>query len=111
MFKFISVLLLSLITTDTWAVPSGGDLLKACNASLANGFEGVNGTMCKWYITPCDCETGGQTLPEICLPEPVSTEILAKAVITGLSEHPELQRQDAAFAAAAVLSEIYSCSD
>ena len=93
------------------AAPGGEDLLAACDAALTNGFKGVAGMLCDWYVTPCDCAAGGQSMPKICLSEPVSTETLAKTVVAGLRENPELQGKDAASAAAAVLSRVYSCPE
>lgn len=93
------------------AAPSGEQLLAACNDSLMHDFQGINGVMCAWYVTPCDCEKGKETLPKICLTEPVSTATLAKTVVAGLRKHPELQREDAEFAAASILSQVYSCPE
>lgn len=111
MRKILFVTLLILSMDGAQAAPTGEDLLVACNAALTNGFSGVEGMMCDWYVTPCNCEAGGQTAPKICLSGPVSTKTLAKAVVTGLGKNPELRRKDAAPAAAAVLSRIYPCPE
>ena len=92
------------------AVPVADDLLQACEVSLNNGFQGVVGEMCIWYVTPCDCTYGkAAELPRVCIPDTVPTESLARSVVDGLKAHPELLVKDADFAAAAVLSRIYPC--
>ena len=92
------------------AAPGADDLLKACEASLENGFQGIQGDLCIWYVTPCDCEYGkASELPRVCLPESISTETLADKVVRGLIDQPELQAESADFAAAMILSRIYPC--
>jgi hypothetical protein len=92
------------------AAPSAGDLLMACEHSLIHGFEGIEGEMCAWYITPCDCDYGEEyEIPRVCLTDSVTTEELARHVISGLKTHPELHSEDANYAAAVILSGIYPC--
>lgn len=93
------------------AAPAAGDLLQACEHSLSNGFDGVEGDMCTWYVTPCDCDYGKvNNMPRVCLPESVPIEILARTVVDGLREQTELHTEDADFAAAAILSRVYPCN-
>ena len=96
----------------TFAAPSGGDLLRACELALAGGFSGIEGRMCTWYVMPCDCDPAtNPEIPRVCLPAAVTTELLARKVVTGLAAQPELQLQDADMAAALILSRIYPCTD
>lgn len=88
------------------AGPNGEDLLNACSVSIENGSDNAASAMCGWYVRPCNCDTA---LPPVCLPESVSTDRLAREVISGIDTRPELKNESAAFAAAAVLSEIYPC--
>lgn len=68
--------------------------------------------MCFWYVTPCDCDyRKAANLPRVCLPQSVPTETLARTVIDGLKEKPELQSESADYAASVILSRIYPCSD
>jgi hypothetical protein len=94
------------------AAPGGADLAVACETALAEGFDGIHGRMCIWYVTACDCASGGAIeLPRVCLPADAEIEALAAAVLQGLHEDPELLVADAALAAATVLSGIYPCVD
>jgi hypothetical protein len=92
------------------AAPTGANLLTACENSLVKGFSEEQGMFCTWYVTPCDCNHGkGSEIPRVCLPETIATETLAREVITGLQEYPELQEKNAEYAAAFILSRIYPC--
>lgn len=94
------------------AAPSGADLLVACEHSLANDFRGIEGQMCIWYVTPCDCSyTGSKEMPRVCLPRAVPVETLAREVIDGLQEATVLLNREADVAAALVLAEKYPCSE
>lgn len=96
----------------TFAAPSGADLETACRHSLDRGFQGNDGMMCTWYVTPCDCDYGKKhETARVCLPETVPVETLAGLVVSGLHERPELKSKDAGYAAAEILSHIYPCSD
>jgi len=90
------------------AAPTGKDLFDACTDSLENGFDTMEGRMCVWYVTPCNCDTA---LPQVCLPEATDTDNLARDVIEGLTNKTDLQQADAAYAAAFILSEKYSCPE
>jgi len=93
------------------ATPSGAEFLRACRHALSNEFAGIEGQMCTWYVTPCDCEAVRKPgAPRVCLPESVATEPLARAVVSGLETQPDLQLQDADVAAAKILSRIYPCN-
>lgn len=94
------------------AAPAANDLLRACESSLKNGFHGVEGELCYWYVTPCDCDyRKSPELPRVCLPKSIPTETLARTVIEGLKEQPELQSKEADYAAAVILSRIYPCTE
>ena len=110
---FISCLLaIVFYSGGTLAAPSGADLETACRHSLDRGFQGNEGMMCTWYVTPCDCDYGKKhETTRVCLPEAVSVETLAGLVVSGLQEQPELKSKDAGYAAAEILSHIYPCSD
>ena len=111
--RVILVLCLWLLGRGAFAAaPGGADLLRACNQALAGGFNGMQGRMCTWYVTPCDCEAARKPgAPRVCLPEAVATESLARAVVAGLVAQPELQLKDADVAAAMILSRFYPCPD
>ena len=92
------------------ATPSGADLARACENALAGGFAGIQGRMCAWYVTPCDCAAGRKPeAPRVCLPGTIATEALAREVVAGLATRPELQLRDADVAAAMILSRTYPC--
>lgn len=92
------------------AAPAAADLLQACEHSLNNGFAGIEGEMCTWYVTPCDCDFGKENkLPRVCLPEQIAVETLARVVVDALKEQPGLHTEDADFAAAMILSRVYPC--
>ena len=108
-FKWISFLLL--ISVEAWSAPSGTDLLKACEESLANGFHGSTGMMCIWYVTPCDCHHGKDiAIPRVCLPDNEPHELLAREVVEGLKSQPELQTVIAEIAVGVILSPRYPCN-
>lgn len=67
----------------------------------------MEGGMCTWYVTPCNCDTA---LPQVCLPETADTDSLARDVIEGLTDQMDLQQAEPAYAAALILSERYPCS-
>lgn len=106
------MLLALFFASSTFAAPSGADLLTACENSLVKGFSGEEGMMCTWYVTPCDCDYGqANEVPRVCLPQSPDVEALARTVIAGLAKQTELQAKDASFAAATILSSLYSCGD
>jgi hypothetical protein len=93
------------------AAPAAGDLLKACEYSLKNGFAGIEADMCIWYVTPCDCDYGKENdMPRVCLPDGVAVETLARIVVAGLKADAGLHALDADFAANTLLSRIYPCN-
>jgi hypothetical protein len=99
-------------TPSVQAAPSGTDLLAVCETALRSGFRGVKGSMCIWYVTPCDCTTvPASTLPRVCLTQPINHKRLAMEVTEVLKAIPEFQEKDAEEAAALILSEIYPCED
>jgi len=105
-------LCLYLLSRAVSAAPGGAALLRACDNALAGGFNGIQGHMCTWYVTPCDCETARKPeAPRVCLPDKVATEALARMVVDGLRARPELQLLDADVAAAKILSGNYPCSN
>ena len=94
------------------AAPSGADLLSACQQSIANHFVGAKGMLCKWYVTPCDCNIRQEeTTPRVCLPEEVNVKELANEVIEKLLVRPDLQQRSAEYAAAMILVERYPCDN
>jgi hypothetical protein len=108
--RIVSIMLL--LPGVVMAAPDGADLEQACAGALANGFDDVRGQMCEYYVRPCDC-TAGQlpATPRVCLPEGVATPSLARRVLAGLEERPELKRRHAATAAALILVQDYPCRD
>ena len=111
MKKIIWLLFSLIFTGNVQAVPSGADLLKACETSLEKGFHGSTGMMCVWYVTPCDCHHGKDAgIPRVCLPDGKETESLAMEVINGLKSRPELQTKSAEISAAEILVEKYPCN-
>ena len=104
------IVLFLMLGTEVWAAPSGNDLLTACEESLINGFQGPNGMMCIWYVTPCDCQYGKDiVIPRVCLPDNKSHELLAREVVKGLKSQAELQSESAEMAAGLILSPQYPC--
>jgi hypothetical protein len=101
--------LLLLGLNNVTAAPTGKDLLDACNKSIESGFSGVEGQMCAWYIIPCDCDTDF-SLPKICLPENIELDDLAKIIIDGIFQQPELQKKYAALTATTILSQNFPCT-
>lgn len=93
------------------AAPAGADLLTACSYSLQHDFQGVEGKLCQWYVTPCDCDYGKQSPPPVCLPPEVAVETLAQKVIDGLQSDPALRTEEAGMAAAIILAEHYPCPE
>jgi hypothetical protein len=91
------------------AAPTGNDLLIACNQSIKSGYNGIEGQMCTWYVTPCDCNID-KSLPRVCLPENINTNELAQIVVNGLLEDETLQKEYAALSAATILSRHYPCT-
>ncbi|MEJ2761756.1 MAG: Rap1a/Tai family immunity protein [Gammaproteobacteria bacterium] len=95
-----------------WAgpAPGGADLLAACNHSLKRGFTGMQGAMCSYYVTPCDCAAVRKPdAPRVCLPDDVPVAELARKVVAGLKARPGLQSRSASAAAAVILSRDYPC--
>lgn len=94
------------------AAPSGAQLLKACEKALANGYQGMAASMCEWYVTPCDCKVlKPSRTPRVCLPDKISSKVLAHKVINGLKAEPELTGKSASYAAAVILARSYPCPD
>jgi len=109
---FACVLLFFLPPRPVSAAPSGADLLVACKHSLGNDFRGIEGQMCIWYVTPCDCSsTGKKEIPRVCLPRSEPVETLARVVIEGLQATTGLQTLEADIAAALVLVKTYPCHE
>ena len=107
---FSIILLLFIFSVKAFAAPSGSDLLTACETALEKGFQGANGMMCEWYVTPCDCHSGKDSeVPRVCLPDGLETEYLAKEVISGLKSNTELQNKTAEISAGEILVKKYPC--
>ncbi len=106
-------LLLCLATASVRAeleMPSGAELLAACEHASRHGYDNPRGMLCIWYVTPCDCAVGkSPTLPRVCLPPDVQHEALAQLVMQALRERAELLVIGAEEAAAIILSEYYPC--
>ena len=98
------------LSGQVWASPGGNDLLAACSYALRNGFAGVEGAMCSYYVTPCDCAAVREAgVPRVCLPDDIPVKMLAHKVVDGLNAQPDLQLRTASAAAAAILSVDYPC--
>ncbi|MGY8814547.1 MAG: Rap1a/Tai family immunity protein [Gammaproteobacteria bacterium] len=104
---FASLLLLG--SNFSTAAPTGKDLLYACSKSIESGFNSIEGQMCTWYVTPCNCDANSD-LPEVCLPDNIEIDSLAKSVIKGINQAPELETEYAAHSAAIILSKYYPCT-
>jgi len=99
-----------LLSAQAWASPGGDDLLAACSHALRNDFAGVEGVMCTYYVTPCDCAAVREAgVPRVCLPDDAPVEVLARKVVDGLNTRPDLQLRTAAAAAGEILSVDYPC--
>ncbi len=106
----VGLFLLLSINIQAIASPTGADVLATCEESLANGFQGITGMMCVWYVTPCDCDYGKDpAIPRVCFPDSMETEALAREVIEGLKSRPELQSKTAELASNSVLATKYPC--
>lgn len=89
---------------------NGEDLKAACQRALRNDFSGLDGQFCAWYVTPCACDIrGSEAGNTICLPADATTEQLARGVIQGLDESPELLPQSPSVAAETILARKYPC--
>lgn len=111
MARYLYIILL-LVSMQAYAAPDGADLLRACKTSINNGFEGIEGMMCEYYLTPCSCKVDeSSTAPRFCPPAIASTADLAALVIDGLNQSSGLLDQDAQTAAAVILAKIYPCTD
>ncbi len=93
------------------AAPTCKELIRACEIGLSNGFRGLRGKMCVWYVTPCDCDASDPALPRVCLPDAVDVERIAVEVTEILKVSPEVQDLEADAAVANILSVIYPCKD
>lgn len=108
--KYLGIFLLFSGSTQLMASPTGADVLSVCEESLVNGFQGMNGMMCVWYVTPCDCTYGKDPeMQRVCLPANKETESLAMEVIEGLKLQPDLQTKTAEVASSIILSAKYPC--
>jgi hypothetical protein len=95
---------------SVYAAPDGADLLAACNQSLSRGFGDLQGALCIWYITPCDCTSAmAEDRQPVCLPDNVATTVLAETIVKALDGNPELHTMEAGMAAAMILSRAYPC--
>jgi len=89
----------------------GHDLKAACQRALKNDFSGLEGQFCAWYVTPCACDIReSEDDNAICLPADATTEQLARVVIQGLEESPELLPRSPAVVAETILARKYPCS-
>lgn len=89
---------------------NGQDLKAACQRALKHDFSGLDGQFCAWYVTPCACDIPGpEDEKAICLPVAATAEQLARDVIQGLEESPELLPQSPAMAAETILARKYPC--
>ncbi|GJM04039.1 MAG: hypothetical protein DHS20C09_00300 [marine bacterium B5-7] len=110
MKKLIRFGLLFMICGNAVAAPSAKDLLAACEESLVNGFHGTTGMMCSWYVSPCDCHLGKDSvIPRVCLTGNESEESLARLVVDSLKAEPALQSKLAEIAVGIILSLNYPC--
>jgi hypothetical protein len=109
--RFLLLMIGWLYAATAWAAsPGGTDLLTACSHALKNNFADVEGAMCTYYVTPCDCAAVREAgVPRVCLPDDVPVETLAHKVVDGLVASPDLQLRTAAAAAGEILSVDYPC--
>ena len=111
----ITLLVIFTLTVPMLAVhatPDGAELLAACKHSLEEGFSDIEGMMCTWYVTPCDCDYDkNNDIPRVCLPASTDIDALAREVITGLIAQPELQELNADIAANTILIRNYPCDN
>lgn len=92
------------------AMPTGAELLLACQHAREHGYDNTRGMLCIWYVTPCDCEPNkAEDVPRVCLPPGIEHEVLARQVIEGLLDKPGLQALGAEDAAAQILARYYPC--
>lgn len=89
--------------------PTGRDLLTACQSSLAEGFNSIEGMLCTWYVTPCDCVHNSEDIPRVCLPANLTEEYLARLLIDELKSSKNLLSQNAELAANSILVNYYPC--
>ncbi len=109
--RFIGIVCLVASFCTSSQSMSGAELLTACEQTLDTGFKGKYAMACDWYVTPCDCHHAGGEYPAACLPVDARAEDLARIVIDGLKNNPELLHRDAAYAANSILSRRYPCPD
>ena len=108
--RFVFLLTGLLYCLGAWAAPDGADLLAACKHALKSGFAGMQGAMCGYYVTPCDCAAVREPgVPRVCLPDNVPVEQLSREVVAGLEARPELRSRTASAAAAVILARDYPC--
>jgi hypothetical protein len=89
---------------------NGQDLKAACQRALKKDFSGLDGQFCAWYVRPCACDIPGpEDEKAICLPAAATDAQLARDVIQGLEESPELLPQSPALAAETILARKYPC--
>lgn len=105
----LAVLELSPARADS--IPNGAQLLNSCDHALAHGFGGIEGKMCQWYVTPCECTALQPGVPRVCLPEDAKPKDLAELVVKGLRAEPKLKDQSATMAANTILARRYPCAE
>ncbi len=108
-FTIFSLFLSFIFPTVKADAPTGNDLLMACRSSLDKGFNSVEGMLCTWYVTPCDCVHSREDVPRVCLPPGFNEENLARLVIDHLKSSRDLLNKDAAVAANTILVNYYPC--
>jgi hypothetical protein len=109
--RCIALLLLACSCTTAYAaVPSGQQLLEACEQAQASGFKGPRALVCEWYAIPCDCAgMKSEPSPRVCLPADYDVRDLVSKVTAGLKDSPELRNGSADTAVAVILSRHYPC--
>ena len=106
------LILILLMSMQVHAAPLGKDLLHACRDTMNKGFPGIEGAMCEYYVTPCDCELGEDPVqPRFCPPQRITTARLAATVVKGLLNSPDLRQTPARAAAATILARKYPCTE
>ena len=111
-FRVATIMYLSLMTLPAAATPSATRLIYACEHALEYGFNDINGMLCTWYVTPCDCNQANKPeIPRVCLPPDIPVEFLAREVIDGIKTQEVPVTVDADYAAAKVLAKHYPCPE
>ena len=108
--RILAGLALSLALVAAEASPTGGELLKTCEAAVAADYKTQDASMCDWYVAPCGvCGKDGPPKPDWCLPPALKDTALARFVADELRKTPALLDQPAPAAVKAILGARFPC--